>query len=1069
MSQPVLKNSNSSTTSSISSVESLEQKNLLLSLNDDIVSIFDKASILTTLHPKLKRLFNTEDIFICLLDKEGVSIEPFLRVYADKRNNNPDYRTVIESKFPSTDRFFDIILKSDGPVYWDLEETCRWEPLPGYLKASWDADLRYAISCALRRGNEAIGIFTIWAESENRFWTHHESVVQQVSKQLSIALGNVLTHESIQQRDIENEVLLTVSNEVANVRQKSDLTKVFSGTLRQYLKFDHAAIMIYRREQNCLNVFAHYVNERLASDPEITAGLTFDYPVFDTDTSSAHIPTFLDVESLAAQGKTGVNFILNKGVKEIANVKLVDGEVMIGLFVLMSERKGHFTLSSRYILQRISFQLSIAIAKLVVTEQIENREREKDILLTIGKELASIRNKVGLLPLLKEQLGRFGFYSDITVAKVDQDKSKFSAFLNHEDSDRRFHEEWLTVRDAHHTFPDGVFEVALKSKRPVIFNVEELVREGKAPNYVKFLHDTGTVEMVGISLHNGNDEIGALFCFSNYRKKFTELQLNLAQAIGHQIGIAIANILANEEIRARESEKSVLLALSQEIATVRTKDNLFNVLKTHIQDLFCIDGFGIALMNEKENTYSAYLINAAEQTWNDSHFKDVIAKEYFFPDGIFDRILSSEDPLVIVLEEIEPPFPAYIEYMKQRKIKSLTGARLRVSDVNLGCIYFNRDESLYPLSSNLVKGVCAQISIAISNVLSNEKIERQLQEIKQFQRKLEEEKIYLQEEVEHQYVSDDVIGASAGMQDTLRLVSQVSHTNSSVLLLGETGTGKEVIARTIHSLSPRQEKLMVKVNCASIPATLIESELFGHEKGSFTGAIQTRIGKFELADNGTLFLDEIGELPLEMQPKFLRALQEQEIERIGGKSVIKINVRIIAATNRNLEEMIQQGKFRSDLYYRLNVFPITIPPLRQRKEDIPNLAMYFLKRFSKNTGKSVSRISPDVVRELVSYQWPGNVRELEHLMERSVIMTTTNTVSEIHLPGRQNVANRLPGFATHEQNERNYFIQILEQCKGKVYGQGGAAELLDLKVSTLHSKLKKLGINPKDYSGKGKL
>jgi transcriptional regulator with GAF, ATPase, and Fis domain len=290
----------------------------------------------------------------------------------------------------------------------------------------------------------------------------------------------------------------------------------------------------------------------------------------------------------------------------------------------------------------------------------------------------------------------------------------------------------------------------------------------------------------------------------------------------------------------------------------------------------------------------------------------------------------------------------------------------------------------------------------------------------------------------------------------------VAAADSTVLILGETGTGKELIARAIHNSSLRKEKLMVRVNCGALPASLIESELFGHERGSFTGAIEQRIGKFELASGSTLFLDEIGELVPELQVKLLRALQEKEIERIGGKGVIKTNVRIIAATNRVLHKEVEAGRFRSDLYYRLNVFPITIPSLRERKEDIPSLVSYFISRYSRNTGKKVTTISQKVMQDLMVYDWPGNVRELEHLIERSVLLSTGTTIKEVYLPVKdrrsQSGITNTPRMKTIWENERDHIISVLQKCNGKIRGAGGAAEILDIPPTTLHSRMKKLGI-----------
>lgn len=325
---------------------------------------------------------------------------------------------------------------------------------------------------------------------------------------------------------------------------------------------------------------------------------------------------------------------------------------------------------------------------------------------------------------------------------------------------------------------------------------------------------------------------------------------------------------------------------------------------------------------------------------------------------------------------------------------------------------------------------------------------------------------YFNERSNPTYIFSNIIGSAPAMQKVYHMVSLVAESNSTVLLLGETGTGKGLIADAIHNSSPRKSRQIIKVNCAAIPTSLIESELFGHEKGSFTGAIERRIGKFEQANNSTLFLDEIGEMPLEMQVKLLRALQEREIERVGGKAPIKVDVRIIAATNRNLEEEVKAGRFRSDLYYRLNVFPIGIPPLRDRIDDIEPLANFFLIRYAKSTGRKVTAIAPNVMKDLKSYEWPGNVRELEHLIERSILLTQDSVLKEILLPvkpqGERMESLNLRG-KTLQQLERTYIIEILKRCNGKVAGKDGAAQLLEIPSTTLHSKMKKLQILKADY------
>ncbi|MBL0737713.1 sigma 54-interacting transcriptional regulator [Flavobacterium sp. GN10] len=309
---------------------------------------------------------------------------------------------------------------------------------------------------------------------------------------------------------------------------------------------------------------------------------------------------------------------------------------------------------------------------------------------------------------------------------------------------------------------------------------------------------------------------------------------------------------------------------------------------------------------------------------------------------------------------------------------------------------------------------------------------------------------------------EGIIGNSSQMNAVFNYIRKVSPSDTSVLVLGESGTGKEKIAQSIHALSPRKDKPLVIINCGAIPENLAESLLFGHEKGAFTGALDRRIGKFELADGGTIFLDEIGEMSLELQVKLLRVLQEREIERVGGTSPMKINVRIIAATNKNLEEEVAAGRFRMDLYYRLHVFPIMVPPLKKRKEDIPDLANHFIAVYSDRMGRKAPILSDFALQQIMNYNWPGNIRELEHVIQRAILLTDGNTIKEIELSLSSKIhpepVQESFSIKTILENERDYILYILKKCNGKISGAGGAAEILDIHPSTLNSKIKKLEI-----------
>jgi formate hydrogenlyase transcriptional activator len=355
----------------------------------------------------------------------------------------------------------------------------------------------------------------------------------------------------------------------------------------------------------------------------------------------------------------------------------------------------------------------------------------------------------------------------------------------------------------------------------------------------------------------------------------------------------------------------------------------------------------------------------------------------------------------------------------------------------------------------MLRQTASQIATAVSNALA-------FRQIADLRDRLKCEKQYLEEELNLEQRFEDIVGASAGLRGVLKEIETVAPTDATVLIQGETGTGKELLARAVHRLSPRQERTFIKLNCAAIPAGLVESELFGHEKGAFTGAIGRKIGRFELANEGTLFLDEIGELPLDLQPKLLRALQEREIERLGSNRPIPVNVRLIAATNRDLAKMVVEKNFRSDLFYRLKVFPIFAPPLRDRIGDIPLLVRHFVSKHSRRMGKSIEIIPAAAMKTLMRWHWPGNIRELENFLERAVILTRGHV---LHVPrseleaGPEDTAQQV---RTFRLAEKEVILRVLRETKGQIGGSDGAAARLGLKRTTLNSKMKKLGIGRRD-------
>jgi PAS domain S-box-containing protein len=419
---------------------------------------------------------------------------------------------------------------------------------------------------------------------------------------------------------------------------------------------------------------------------------------------------------------------------------------------------------------------------------------------------------------------------------------------------------------------------------------------------------------------------------------------------------------------------------------------------------------------------------------------------------------TKQELLGMKVSDFDPDYQTQEFTIFWRKLKKLR-------EYNIESIHKKKDGSYYPaeISSCYVdfegKGYsCTFFRDITERKRSEESLRSTLKELEMLKERLQEENFYLQEEIMLEHNFGEIIGQSEVFKKALMQVEQVAITDTTVFINGETGTGKELIARAIHDISSRKNRPLVKVNCAALPSDLIESDLFGHEKGAFTGALTQKIGRFELADGGTIFLDEIGDIPKELQVKLLRVLQEGEFERVGNPNTIKVDVRVIAATNRELEKMVAAGDFREDLFYRLNVFPINLPPLRKRKDDIPMLVKHFIQKYNAKIGRMVQTITKSAMNTLQSYHWPGNVRELENIIERALVISQGTKLELGNWFSRLESEDNPNHILSIQDLERKHILKVLDLTSWRVSGKGGAAEILDLKPTTLEARMKKLGI-----------
>ncbi|MDJ1484839.1 sigma 54-interacting transcriptional regulator [Cytophagaceae bacterium YF14B1] len=686
-------------------------------------------------------------------------------------------------------------------------------------------------------------------------------------------------------------------------------------------------------------------------------------------------------------------------------------------------------------------ELSIASESHIRKREVLKIQLPKEVsasfLLRFSQDMAAVQSKREFVATMHSYLKQLLSYEDFLVCTLIDGNTRHRTFF------------YSVSAESNEGYPveDGFFPIVLRAQQILQFDLEEIHQTRQiVPSYIKNKYQKGINLIVTVPLRARKEEVGVLFLLCKDNNKLDPSILNLLQAMSYSIAFTVAGILASEEIERREKEKRLLLSFSQEIAAIRSKKDLLEVATQQLKEMFFCKDVTIYSIPEIFNQKLAHISSVDSER-------------------ILARILESEKPLIFSVHELnaEDKLSDYGQSLVREGVEGCMAMRLIYGNRRIGVItLLAENKKIFQEEQHgLMISIAAQLAGILANVMANERIENQLVEIRRYKEQLEKN-IYLQEEANTIYKFSEIIGNSVQMQQVYTLVSQVADSTATVLLLGESGTGKEMIAKAIHTASSRRDKQMIKVNCGALPLTLIESELFGHEKGSFTGAVNRRIGKFEQANQSTIFLDEVGELPPEVQVKLLRVLQEKEIERIGGDATIKVDVRIIAATNRNLEKEVAEGRFRLDLYYRLNVFPITLPPLRERKEDIPLLAEYFMVRYAKKAGKRVTGIAKKVIESMLLYPWPGNVRELEHMMERTVLLTNDLVIKQIDLPmimpENTCINTDFTQIKPLQEIEREYILHVVKVCNGRISGPHGAAIRLGLPSTTLLSKMQKLGI-----------
>jgi formate hydrogenlyase transcriptional activator len=732
----------------------------------------------------------------------------------------------------------------------------------------------------------------------------------------------------------------------------------------------------------------------------------------------------------------------------------------LGAIGFGSSRPRAFESSEIEFLRLVAAQVAVAVDNVLHAEsaaaiQLQlSQERDRlALLLEVSEAITVHRNVTDLFHDLAERLPRVVpfDYINLVMHDLSRDVMRLNVLVAPENS---------TIRPGQELPVDGsAAGLAWRTQRPVTF--DDLEVERRFPQLFPLLRENGVQSLCAVPVTTALRRLGALGFGSVTPRTYTQADLNFMQQVANQVAVAVDNVLHDESARSAQQQLTrerdrlrLLLEVNNAVVSHLNLDDVFTAVAAFVRRVVPHDGCSLLLY---EPGMSHFRVHVLRMNDGDSFIEEGRAEAN-----------STRSPSAIAITKRQATLFGERE-LKDLAAESNSGARILAAGVKSFCsvplLSHDRALGAFNVGSaavdafsaddvELLGQVAQQLAIAVENGLAY----RQIAELKE---KLNTEKLYLEDEIRTERNFEEIIGHSPALREVLSQVEIVAPTDSTVLIQGETGTGKELIARAIHGLSDRRERTFVKLNCAAIPTGLLESELFGHERGAFTGAIAQKIGRFELAHGGTLFLDEVGDIPLELQSKFLRVLQEQEFERLGSTRTIRVDIRLIAATNRDLSAMVADKQFRSDLYYRLNVFPIMNPPLRERPDDIAPLVQYFAQKFAKRMNKRIAAIPVETMQTLARYHWPGNIRELETFIERAVILSRGSTLvaplAELkqHIKPPRSDARPL---STLEDAEREHIRQALEEAQWLVGGPVGAAARLGMKRTTLQSKMLKLGI-----------
>jgi formate hydrogenlyase transcriptional activator len=867
--------------------------------------------------------------------------------------------------------------------------------------------------------------------------------------------------------------LLEINNAIITNLTQQALLHAISEALHRVISFDRCAITLYQPGKDTFRFLAvegDRLSDYFATGLEVERSETCISWVFD------HQQPLLRRNLEEERQYANEHRLASEGMQSLCVLPLVFQGKCVGTLSFVSQERDRYSNEDAAFLQEVANQVALAVSNMTSYEEIAALNTRVELtaaryrtLLEVNNAIVSHLTQEDLLHSISAILRRFLPLDGASITLYNQKNDTFHYFSM---------ENTNLSNDLRHgaqfSRENSVSAWVFDHQRPVVRR--DLAKEQHYSNDRRLV-EIGIASDCIVPMIVAGKSIGTLNVGSKKKDQYSEAETALLQEVANQVALAVTNMISYEEIAALSARVEhtaeryrKVLEVNNAIVTHLNRGDLMHSIAEILHRFLPFDGAVITFYVPESDVFRSFALETMISTDYLRAGMEIPRKESMVTEvfenqrGRIRRDLEKEQRFTNDHRLLE------LGIVSDCIVPLIVGGK-SIGTIGIG----SRQKSQYSEDDmELLQEVANQVALAVANMVSYEEIER-------LKARLEKENVYLQEEIRTDHNFEEITGNSPALLAVLRKVEQVAPTDSTVLIHGETGTGKELIARAIHDRSDRKSRPLVKVNCSAISAGLVESELFGHVKGAFTGALERHIGRFELADGGTIFLDEIGELPLATQVKLLRVLQEREFEPVGSNKPVLVDVRVIAATNRNLQESIQTGTFRSDLFYRLNVFPIEVPPLSERRSDIPQLAMFFLARFAKKFGKNIRSIPRETIDRLSSYSWPGNIRELQNVIERAAILSHSSvlelepdlipelapsepsSVTEKSAEALQdeNLDPATP--ATLEEMERAHIVAILNQTGGVVEGPRGAARILGLHPNTLRHRIQKLGLKRASY------